>query len=106
MWHPEPDALKHIRAFHCDNPAAWKRATQSKRSASTSVLGRVAERPPRGFDANHELIEDLKRKDFAAGEAFDEKLACSSELLPYMVASYKRIAPMIDYLCASQELDF
>jgi uncharacterized protein (TIGR02453 family) len=107
MWHPEPDALKRIRAFIADNPAAWKRATQSKAFRDHfELLGESLSRPPRGFDPGHELIEDLKRKSFAAGEAFEESLACSSELLPYMVDSYKRIAPMIDYLCASQELEF
>lgn len=107
MWRPEADPLKRIRAFLADNPAAWKRATQSKAFKDHfEFWGESLTRPPRGFDAHHELIDDLKRKDFAAGEAFDEKLAYSSELLPYMVASYKRIAPLIDYLCASQELDF
>ncbi|MDE1886248.1 MAG: DUF2461 family protein, partial [Xanthomonadaceae bacterium] len=63
-------------------------------------------RPPRGYDPNHELIEDLKRKNFAAGAQFTEALACSSELLPFAVATFKRLAPMIDYLCAALELEF
>lgn len=107
MWHPEPDALKRIRAFLADNPAAWKRATQSKAFREHFTFwGESLTRPPRGFDPEHELIEDLKRKDFAAGEQFDEALARSAELLPFMLASYKRLAPMIDYLCAAQELEF
>jgi uncharacterized protein (DUF2461 family) len=52
------------------------------------------------------LIDDLKRKDFAVGENFDEALACSEELLPWIVATFKRVSPMIDYLCAAQELEF
>ena len=107
MWQPEPDALKRIRSFLADNPAAWKRATQSKTFRDHFELwGESLTRPPRGFDPAHELIDDLKRKSFAAGEGFDEKLACSDELLPWLVATYKRIAPMIDYLCAAQELEF
>ena len=107
MWHPEADALKRIRAFIADNPAAWKRATQSKAFREHfEFWGESLTRPPRGFDSEHELIEDLKRKDFAAGEGFEESLACSAELLPYLLESFRRIAPMIDYLCASQELDF
>ena len=107
MWHPEPDALKRIRAFLADNPAAWKRATQSKTFREHfGFWGEALTRPPRGFDPAHELIEDIKRKDFAAGEGFDEKLACSAELRPGLVETYKRLAPMIDYLCATQELDF
>jgi uncharacterized protein (TIGR02453 family) len=107
MWHPEPNALKQIRAFIADNPASWKRATQGKAFREHfEFWGESLTRPPRGFDPGHELIDDLKRKDFAAGEGFEEKLACSAELLPYVVESFKRISPMIDYLCAAQELEF
>ncbi|MDE2087776.1 MAG: TIGR02453 family protein, partial [Xanthomonadaceae bacterium] len=107
MWHPEPDALKKIRAFIADNPAAWKQATQSKAFRDhLAFWGESLKRPPHGYDPNHALIEDLKRKDFAAGEGFDEAMACSSELLPWTVACFKRVAPMVDYLCATQELEF
>jgi uncharacterized protein (TIGR02453 family) len=107
MWHPEPDALKRIRGFIADNPAAWKRATQSKTFRENfDFWGESLTRPPRGFDPQHELIDDLKRKDFAAGAAFDEAIACSDELLPWVVSCFKRIAPLNDYLCAAQELEF
>jgi uncharacterized protein (DUF2461 family) len=88
MWHPESATLKNIRSFQLD---FW---------------GESLSRPPRGFDPEHELIEDLKRKSFAAGETFDDAFACSSELLPWVVESFGRVAPMIDYLCAAQELEF
>ncbi|MDQ6646270.1 MAG: DUF2461 domain-containing protein, partial [Pseudomonadota bacterium] len=51
-------------------------------------------------------IDDLKRKDFVASSRFTEELACSDELLPMIVATFKRAAPLVDYLCAAQELDF
>ena len=107
MWHPEPDALKHIREFLVDNPAAWKRATQSKPFRENLQLGGESlVRAPRGYDLAHELLDDLKRKDFVATTRFDEALACSSELLPWTVATFKRVAPLVDYLCAAQELEF
>jgi len=107
MWHPEPEALKHIRGFLADNPEAWKKATRSKAFRDHfEFWGESLSRPPRGFDPAHELIDDIKRKDFACGEGFDEKFACSAELLPWLVDTYKRVAPMIDYLCAAQELEF
>ena len=107
MWHPEPEALKRIRNFLADNPAAWKRATHAKAFRShLTFWGETLTRPPRGFDPAHELIEDLKRKDFAAGENFDDALACSAELLPWIVDSFRRVAPLVDYLCAAQELEF
>jgi uncharacterized protein (TIGR02453 family) len=107
IWHPEPPALKRIRDFLVDNPAAWKKATQSKAFREHFTLwGENLTRPPRGYDVQHELIEDLKRKNFAAGAEFGEALAMSNELLPHLVTTYKRMAPMIDYLCAALDLEF
>jgi uncharacterized protein (TIGR02453 family) len=107
IWHPEPDALKHIREFLADNPAAWKRATRSKAFREHLQLGGEAlVRPPRGYDPAHELIEDLKRKDFVASASFTEELACSAELLPWIVTTFRQVAPLLDYLCAAQELEF
>lgn len=107
LWHPESHTLKHVRDFMADNPAAWKRATRGKAFRDHfEFWGESLVRPPRGFDPNHELIDDLKRKSFAAGEGFDEAMACSDELLTFTVATFKRLAPMIDYLCAAQELEF
>lgn len=107
IWHPQPDALKKIREFLADNPAAWKKATQSKAFREhLTPGGETLTRPPRGFDPNHELIADLRRKDFVASAAFDEKLATSAEFKPWLVDTYKRLAPMVDYLCAALELDF
>jgi uncharacterized protein (TIGR02453 family) len=107
MWHPEPDVLKRIRAFIADNPDTWKRATRSSAFGQHFTFwGESLVRPPHGFDPAHELIDDLKRKDFAAGQGFDDALACSAELLPRTVEAFRRVAPMIDYLCAVQELEF
>jgi uncharacterized protein (TIGR02453 family) len=107
IWHPEPPTLKRIRDFLVDNPAAWKRATQSKTFRQRfEFWGESLSRPPRGYDAQHELIEDLKRKNFAAGEAFDDALACSDKLLPSIVGTFKQLAPTIDYLCAALDLEF
>lgn len=107
MWHPEPPVLKHLRDFMADNPDAWKRATRGKAFRDRfSWWGESLTRPPRGFDPQHELIDDLKRKNHAAGKDFGEDLATSSELLPYIVESYRALAPMVDYLCAAQELEF
>jgi uncharacterized protein (TIGR02453 family) len=107
MWHPEADALKHIREFLADNPMAWKRATRNKAFREHLELGGESlVRPPRGYDPAHELIDDLKRKDFVASARFTEELACSAELLPWIVATFKRVSPLVDYLCAAQELEF
>ncbi len=107
LWHPESHTLKHVRDFLVDNPAAWKRATRSAAfRRHFTFRGESLTRAPRGYDPAHELIDDLKRRSFAAGEDFSEELACSSELRPFLIATCQRLAPMLDYLCAAQQLEF
>ncbi len=107
LWHPEPPTLKKIREFLSDNPAAWKKAVYGKAFRERfEFWGEALTRPPRGFDPQHELIEDIKRRNFAAGAVIPDAIATSDELLPAVVDTFKRIAPMIDYLCAALELEF
>ncbi|MBX3689901.1 DUF2461 domain-containing protein [Dokdonella sp.] len=107
IWSPESATLKKIRGFLADNPAAWKRAVHTRAFRERfEFWGEKLKRPPQGFDPAHELIEDLKRKHFAAGHGFAEALACSEELRPSLVDTFKRIAPLIDYLCAAVDLEF
>ncbi len=107
IWHPQPDTTRRIRDFIADNPAAWKKATRSKAFLAHFALGGASlVRPPRGYDPAHELIEDLKRKDFTAWQNFEDAIATSNELKPFLVERLKRIAPMVDYLCASLDLEF
>ena len=107
LWHPEPPTLKKIREFLADNPAAWNKAVKSKAFRERfEFWGESLSRPPRGFDPDHELIEDIKRRNFAAGTSIADSIATSDELLPTVVDTFKRIAPMIDYLCAALELEF
>lgn len=107
IWHGQPDTVKKVREFLADNPAAWKKAVRGKAFASLFEQGGESlTRPPRGFDPNHELIDDIKRKDFVAHRNFNDAMATSAELHPFLVESIKGLAPMIDYLCAAVELEF
>ncbi len=107
LWHPEPPTLKRIRAFLADNPAAWKQAVHTPAFRRRfEFWGESLSRPPRGFDPEHELIEDLKRRNFAAGAGIPDAVVTSDELLPTVIETFRRIAPMIDYLCAALDLEF
>ncbi|MGH8190109.1 MAG: DUF2461 family protein, partial [Rhodanobacteraceae bacterium] len=96
-----------VRAFIADNPSAWKRAVHAKAFRQRYELhGESLLRPPHGFPPDHPLIEDLKRKSFAAGAGFDDEMACSPKLLPFVAGHFRRLAPLVDYLCAAQNLEF
>ncbi|TAM96992.1 MAG: DUF2461 domain-containing protein [Rhodanobacteraceae bacterium] len=107
LWHPENHTLRNIRNFIADNPAAWKRAMHGRAfNEHYEFWGESLSRAPQGFSPGHPLIEDLKRKSFAAGVGFDESLACSPKLFGFVVEHFKRLAPLVDYLCAAQNLEF
>jgi uncharacterized protein (DUF2461 family) len=63
-------------------------------------------RPPRGFDADHPLIDDIKRQDFTAWMPLTNKVVTSAELPGEIDKAFRGMAPMIDYLCAALELEF
>lgn len=107
LWRPEPPTLRRLRDFLADNPASWKKAVRNKRFAERfEIGGESLSRPPRGYDPAHELIEDIKRKDFAAWTGVGDREVCSAELLDLLVTGFKGVAPMIDYLCAALDLEF
>jgi len=107
LWHPESATVKRIRDFLVDNPATWKKAVQAKRFRERFELdGESLVRPPRGYDPAHELIEDIKRKDFVATRHFSDAEAMSAQLPKFVIEGCKGIAPMIDYLCAALDLEF
>lgn len=107
LWHPENHTLRNIRHFIADNPAAWKRAVHSRAfRAHYAFWGESLIRAPQGVPHDHPLLEDLRRKSYAAGVGFDDALACSPKLLPFVAAHFKRLAPLVDYLCAAQNLEF
>jgi uncharacterized protein (TIGR02453 family) len=107
LWHPESPTVKRIRDFLVDNPATWKKAVHAKRFRERFELdGESLTRPPRGYDPAHELIEDIKRKDFVATRHFSDAEAMSAQLPKIVIEGCRGIAPMIDYLCAALDLEF
>jgi uncharacterized protein (DUF2461 family) len=63
-------------------------------------------RAPRGFDPEHPLVEDLKRKDFVASRALDDATVTGPRLRQQVAGGFAAAAPLLDYLCAALELDF
>ncbi len=107
IWAPSGPTLRQLREFLVDNPASWKKVTRSRTfRRHFEWMGENLKRAPRGFDADHELIDDLKRKNLAVMMPISDELACSDKLLPTMVTTMKRLAPLMDYLCAARDLEF
>ncbi len=106
IWHPQSATTKRIRDYMVSNPASWKSVTRGHKFLETYHLaGEALKRPPRGYDPEHELIEDLKRKDFIASAQIDEKVLMDSDLVSELVRHYGLIEPMYDWLCGALDLE-
>ncbi len=107
LWRPETKVAYQIRDHIAAEPAAWKRATRGKRFTDVFSLGGDSlKRPPRGYDEDHPLIEDLKRKDFIASTRLTQKVITSTDLMNTFTDHSKRAAPFMRFLCEAVGVPF
>jgi hypothetical protein len=53
---------------------------------------------PRGYDPEHPLAEDLKRKDFVAYSSFTEKEACAKDFPERFGSACAAMKPVLGFL--------
>lgn len=107
LWRPETKVAYQIRESIDANQAAWKRASRSKRFTDVYQLaGDSLTRPPRGFDEDHPLIDDLKRKDFIASVRLTQKQVTSDHFLQDFTDYSKRAVPFMKFLCEAAGVQF
>lgn len=108
LWHPQPQTLARVRNFLVGNPASWKKATRRPafRRVYGALGGEALRRPPRGYDPAHELIEDLKRKDFVCAAALADADLCRPDLPQLLMRRFRTAAPLVDWLCGALDLEF
>ena len=107
LWRPETKVAYEIRQAIADDPAGWKRASRGKRFTDEFSLGGDSlTRPPKGFDAEHPLIEDLKRKDFIASTRVPQSMVTSSDFQKDLASLFKRATPFMRFLCDAVGVNF
>ena len=107
IWRPDADSLRKIREAIVEDPSAWKRARNAKSFRETWTMGGDAlKRAPKGFDPEHPLIEDLRRKDFIASRKLTKKAVMSADLPAELAALFKRGAPFQRRICGVLGLQY
>jgi uncharacterized protein (TIGR02453 family) len=107
LWRPETSVAYAIRRHIDEHPADWKKATRSKRFTDVySLQGDSLTRPPKGFDEEHPLIEDLKRKDFIASARLTQKTVTSADFATVFEENCKRGVPLMKFLCDAVGVPF
>lgn len=107
MWRPDADALRGIRERIATKPLEWQR-TMDDRSFSRhfSLGGETLTRPPRGFDKDHECIEDIKRKSFIAVRSLEIEDCMKPQFQKTVETSFKSTEPFMRFLCTSVGVRF
>jgi len=65
------------------------------------MTGASLKRPPRGFSADHPLIDDLKRKDFIAVANLAHSDLYRDDIVKTLSRYYRDATPMMEFLCAA-----
>lgn len=107
MWRPASEPLRQIRERIAAKPAEWKRATGDPALKRHFRLeGESLTRPPRGFDKDHECIEDLKRKSFIAVKPMDADAVLNPRFQQRVETAFSAAEPFMRFLCKSVGVPF
>lgn len=102
IWHPDTRTLGKIREAIVDDPVLWEEVVSgAKFKATFSLEGDSLKRAPQGYDPEHPLIEDLKRKDFIASITFTEDEACSPEFIDRFARVCRTASPFMEFFTAA-----
>ena len=107
MWRPDPDSLARIRDAIAQRTKAWKSATDAAAFRRIYTLdGGALKRPPRGYPADHPMVEDLKRTDFIATCPIDDKELFKKDFASRIAKRFDAAAPLMQFLCRAVGVPF
>ncbi len=107
-WRPDADSLWKIRSAIDADPQGWTRARDHEpfRRHGFRLGGDSLKRAPRGFDADHPLLDDLKRKDFIAICDLEPEQHLAPDFADQVGRAFAAAAPLVGFLCAALEVQF
>ena len=107
IWRPDGPSALAIRERIVDRPRAWVEVLSDPGFDSTYTLeGEMLKRPPRGFPPDHDLVEDLRRKDFIATSRISRKSAAAPDFLEQYAGTCRNAADYMEFLTKSLGLPF
>src|SRR6266581_1645662 len=89
--------LQKVRDRIVDEPDAWKKVIRSR----VAVEGDSLKRPPPGYDPNHPLIQDLRRKDFVSSRSFRDNQVTSPQFLDSFLEVCESMDPLNRFLAGA-----
>ena len=100
LWRPDAKALLGIRTYIRDNPAAWGKVSRDRDfTQSFQLRGDCLTRPPKGFTADLDYIEDIKRKDFIAVHELDRLAPLEPDFSARVADLFRLALPYMRTMC-------
>ena len=107
IWHPDRDTLHAIRTAIAARPPRWTAVIEEPAFRRRFRLGGESlKRAPAGFDPEHPLIEELKRKDFIAVADLSETDAVAGGFLDHFVGLCGEADGFMRFLCDSARVSY
>lgn len=107
IWRPDGETLAKVRDAIVAKPSAWRAVVSDTGFHKFfTIQGDVLKRPPRGYDPEHELIEDIKRKDFTALAYFSEAETCAPSFIERFSEACKAADPFSRFLTIAVGLEW
>ncbi len=106
IWRPDSETLKHMRMHIDDNQTEWKKLTKSITGKGYALGGESLKKPPRGYAAEHPLVEDLKRKDFIAAQDLKSSVISKKEFVADSAKLFAAAKPLVQFICEACDHDF
>ena len=107
IWHPDGPTTRAIRDAIVDDPVAWKRTSRGKKfAAAFDLVGDRLKRPPKGYDPEHALIEDLKWKDYIGVTPITQKAITGPDFMKDFTDLCKAGVPYMKFLCKAVGVPF
>jgi len=103
LWHPDTTALRAVREAIVRQPDGWRRV---RRAGILSDEGDRLISAPRGYEASHPFIDDLKRKDFVSTEALSDASVCGRRFVEEFAAACVRMRPLVAFLTEAVGLPY
>jgi len=106
IWRPDNASINNMRLQMDGNQAEWKKITRGLTSKGFGLYGESLKKPPRGFDADHPLLDDLKRKDYIATQDMKLSMISQADFVKQSAKLFASTKPLIRFICEANDLDF
>ena len=106
LWRPATAEAQNVRAAIDGDRAGWLAARDAAQAGGLAVGGDSLKRPPRGWTADHPLIDDLKRKDFVLTGTIDRQAVTAAGFPARLEERWAHASPFMRFITEALSLSF